>query len=142
MVAATASTVAASASALSAEEVHEVLYLLVASLSLFEHSSLEVQRLSSQRMVEVHLHLVVGDVHHTSIESVAFLILKRHDSVYEDVLVVEVSVYLEYASVEVEHAFLLVVTVSLFFGQFEIKLRPRFQFNNILFKLVESDTES
>ena len=54
MVAATASTVATSASALSAKEVHEVLYLLVASLSLFEHSSLEVQRLSSQRMVEAH----------------------------------------------------------------------------------------
>ena len=106
VVVAAASAVVASAAAasLATEEVDEVLYLLVCCLTFFEHASLEVEGLASQRVVEVHFHLVVGDGEHASVEMVSVFVLQGNDGALEDVLVVEMAVDLEDGTVKVEHS--------------------------------------
>ena len=88
MVATTSAATAASASHM----LDEVLDLLLGSLAVLGHLSAEQQRLACQRMVQVHLHLLVGHLNDTAVEVVAVLVLQGHHGSLVDVLVVEVSV--------------------------------------------------
>ena len=143
MVAAASAVVAAAAAAsLATEEVDEVLYLLVCCLTFFEHASLEVEGLASQRVVEVHFHLVVGDGEHASVEMVSVFVLQGNDGALEDVLVVEMAVDLEDGTVEVEHSRCLIVAVGLVFCQLEVEGGSRIEVHHLFLKLVECHSET
>lgn len=141
--AATAAVVTSTAtSSLSAKIVYEVLYLLVACSTLLKHPALEVECLAGKRMVEVHLHLIIGNGENTTIEMVAVLILQRNDCTLKDVLVVEVAINLEDAAVEVQHTRLFIIAVCLVLGQFKVEGRAWFKILYLILKLVEGYSES
>ena len=67
--------VASAVAPLAAQLVEHVLYLVVGSVAVLQHSTFKLQGFSSQWMVEVHFHLISTYLKHTSVESVAILIL-------------------------------------------------------------------
>ena len=88
-----------SAVATTCEVSRHVLYLFGSSLASLQYATLEVQRLTCQRVVQVHLHLFLAHGHHSSVESLSFLVLQRNYGILVDMLVVEVSVDTEYLAV-------------------------------------------
>ena len=93
---------------------HHVVNLFLRGLTILQHGALKVERLASQRVVQVHLHLFLADFQHATVEAFALLVLQGHDSVLVDMLVVEVSVDAEHLAIEVEHQFIMILAVALF----------------------------
>ncbi len=58
---ATASATVAVTTTATCQMLHHVVYLLFSCLTILKHSPLEVKCLASQRVVEVHLYLVLAD---------------------------------------------------------------------------------
>lgn len=87
-----ATAAAATTASLTAQAVDHGLYLVVGCLAAFEHTALELQRLTGQRVVQVHLHLVVADVEHAPEKAVAVGILQRNYCILEYMLVVKMAV--------------------------------------------------
>ena len=95
--------VAAVASAASREMGHHVLDLLGRSLTVFKYSTLEVERLASQGMVQVYLYLLLAYLYNTAIETTAFLILQGNHGIIVNVLMVEMTVDAEYLAAKIEY---------------------------------------
>ena len=103
-VAATITTVVTAAtSAASREMGHHVFNLLGASLTVFEYDTLEMEGLSSQRMVQVYLHLLLANFYDAAVETASFLVLQGNNSIVIDVLMVEMTIDAEYLPVKVEY---------------------------------------
>lgn len=71
---ATATTASAAAS-FAAQTAHHALYLTVGSLPALHNLALEVELHACERVVEIHCHLVVGNLEDMSEEPVAVLVL-------------------------------------------------------------------
>ena len=78
---------------------HQVGYLLVGGGAVLEDSTFEVECLTGQRVVQVYLHLFFTDFYDASVETLAFFVLQGNDSVFINMLVVEVSVDAEHLAV-------------------------------------------
>ena len=140
---ATASAVATAATAaLTAQAVDETLDFVLGCLAALNNLTREAQGLARKWVIEVHLHFVIGDFENTAVESVAILILQWHDGIHKYILVVEMSIYLKYATVKVKNPCRLIVAVSLLFCELEVKLRPWFEIDDLLFKFVKRHPES
>ena len=93
-------------------------------------------------MIEVHLHLVVGDFENTTIESVAILVLQGYYGIHEDILMVEMSVDTEHLTIEVEDACSLTITVGFVLVELKLKIGSSLKTCDLLFKLLESNSKS
>ena len=97
--------------------VDEALHLLFSGIACFKDFTLESQFFSSQRVVEVHLHLLIVHFKDLSEEVVSVFVLQWDDGILKDMLVVEVSVDGEDIAVDVYDVSYVIVTVSLFWHQ-------------------------
>ena len=68
-------TTASAAAPFAAQTVHHALYLTVGSLPALHNLALEVELHACERVVEIHCHLVVGNLEDMSEEPVAVLVL-------------------------------------------------------------------
>ena len=137
------STVTTSATAaLTAQAIDKALYLVLCSLATLKNLSREAEGLSRKRMIEVHLHLVVGNLKNTSVETVAILILQGHDGILEDILMIEMSVDAEHLAFEVEDACSLTIAVCLVLVELKLKVGTSLKTYNLLLKLLESNAKS
>lgn len=93
-------------------------------------------------MIEVHLHLVVGDFENTTIESVAILVLQGYYGIHEDILMVEMSVDTEHLALEVEYSRSLAISISLVLVKLKLKVGSCLKVGNLLLKLLKSYTEA
>src|SRR5574344_688107 len=93
--AAAASAVSAT-SAFTAQHACHLLYLGIGGRTRLVDGTLEVERHTSQWVVEVYAHLVAADAYHASEETVAVLVLQRDDGFWVDVLAVKLAVDAEY----------------------------------------------
>ena len=98
---ATASATVTVTTTATCEVFHHMIYLFLRGIAVLQNGSLEVKCLSSQRVVEVHLHLVLADFQHATVETLALFILQGNDSVLKDMLVVEMSVDTKHLTVEI-----------------------------------------
>ena len=98
VVATTATTVTVTTTA-ACQVLHHVVNLFLGSLTILQHGAFEIERLASQRVVEIHLHLLFANLQHATIEALALLVLQRYDGILIDVLVVEVSIDAEHIAV-------------------------------------------
>ena len=101
------------------EYFYHVPNFLFRSVSVFNDMAFKVQRFTCQRMVQVHLHLLFGDIDHTSPEVVAVLVLQGYRRPFEDMLMVEVVVDGKDFSVHIHNVCLFVFSVCLFYRQRE-----------------------
>ena len=140
---ATASAVATAATAaLTAQAVDETLDFVLGCLAALNNLTREAQGLARKWVIEVHLHLVVGDFENTAVESVAILILQWHDGIHKYILVVEMSVDAEHLAVKVKYARRLTVTIRLVLVKFKLEVCSGSQFGHLLLKLFECDSET
>ena len=95
---ASATTAIAVSATASGQMLHQVVYLLLRSLTVFLYLSLEIERLSGKGMVQVYLHLFFAYLNHPTVKAVSFLILQGDDGIYIDILVVKVTVDAEYVA--------------------------------------------
>ena len=93
-------------------------------------------------MIEVHLHLVVGDFENTTIETVSILVLQWHDGIHEDILMVEMSVDAEHLALEVEYSRSLAISISLVLVELKLKVGSCLKVGNLLLKLLEGHSEA
>ena len=93
-------------------------------------------------MVEVHLHFVVSDGKHVSVEAVAVLVHEGHHGVHLDVVRVEVSVHAEDTLVEVYHVLRIVLSIGLCRFEREVEVVALVERFNGLFECVESEAEA
>ena len=135
-------TVTSAAATFAAHAVYQSLNFVFRCLSRLYHMTFEVECLARKRVVKVNLYLVRSHFKHLSVKSVSVFILQRNDCIFEDVFVVKVSVYTENLFVEVEHMLFFVVAVSLFLCQREVERAALFECYDILFKLVEGQSEA
>ena len=140
--AAVATVTTTTATSLTAQAIDEALYLVLGGLAALYHLTGKAQGLACKGMVKVHLHLVVGDLQHTSVESVAILILKWHYGIDKHILMVEMSVDAEHITVKAQHTLCLMVTIGMVLVQFKLKVCSCLQFGNLLFKVFESHSKT
>ena len=119
VVAAALAFVTSTAAAFAAHVVEQVLDLLLGSIAVLNDESCEEQRLAGQRMVQVHLHLVLCHFQHAAEEVVAVGVLQGDDGTLVDVLLVEVAVNHEVLAFQVQHAFFHILAVGFIFAQLE-----------------------
>ena len=91
--------VMATASATTRHVCYQMFYLFGCGLAVFQYSTFESEVFASQRVVQVYLHLFFTDFYDASVETLAFFVLQGNDSVFINMLVVEVSVDAEHLAV-------------------------------------------
>ena len=121
---------------------HQVFYLFGCSLAVFQYSAFESEILASQRVVQVYFHFLFANFYDTSIETLTLFVLQGNDSVFIDMLVVEMPVNAEHIAVKVEYKVVVIVAISLLLGDGEIKSGSLLQVNHLLFKGVKGNSES
>ena len=94
-----------------------------------------VKRKSCQGMVEVYLHVIIGDFHHFSREAVAVFVLQGYLRSYEHVVVVEVSILAESFPGYVHDMFLCPFPVCFLGCQDELESFPFCHVYQVLLKL-------
>ena len=134
--------VAATSAGLFAHAIEHAFDFGIGGLAVFNDSAFKIKFTTGKRMVKVDNHIVIGDIKNQAEETVAILILQRHDSVFVNIVVVEMTVYRKYTFLQSEHSVLLVLTVGLIACEMEIKCPTLFNVVHLVFKLIESDTES
>ena len=139
---ATASTAVTMASAASCHVFDEVVNLLLCGVAVFYHSTFKIQRLASQRVVEVYLDFLFANLYDASVETVALLVLQGYDGVLVDVLVVEVAVDAERLAIQVEHVFIHIFTIAIFFAQRDIEGLSLGGGKHLFLELVERKAEA
>ena len=139
---ASTTTVAAIAAATSSEVLHHVVYLFLSGVAVLQNGTFEVECLTSQRMVEVNLHLLFANLQYATIEAVTLLILQGHDGVNIDMLVVEVAIDAEYLACQIQHVFVVIFTIALFLAQRDIEVLAFRSSNHLLLELVECKAEA
>ena len=117
----TAVTTAVTAAAAASLMGYQVFNLLSRGLARLKDGTLEMQRLTSQRMIQVNLHLLLANSHDMSVKTAALLVLQGNDGIFIDVFVVEMTIDAEHLTVQVKHMLLQVVTVCLLLGDGEVK---------------------
>ena len=143
MVVSLASTVAILTSAVVLFDVlDEALHLTVGSDARLNDLSFKSQVLTSQRVVQVHFHLIVSDVHYASEETVAVLVLQRHNSILVDVLVVEMVVDGEDALVDVDDALSHILAIGFLLRQRKLEVVAHFQFQGFFLEGIQRHAES
>ena len=83
-------TTTATTVAFAANMVQHLLHLFVCGIAIFNHFALKQQVKPCKRVVQVHLHRVVGNVKHAAHEAVPVFILQWHNGIFIDIIVVEV----------------------------------------------------
>ena len=78
---------------------HQVFYLFGCSLAVFQYGAFESEILASQWVVQVNFHFLFAYFYDTSVETLTFFVLQGNDSVFIDMLVVEMSVDAEHFAV-------------------------------------------
>ena len=109
------------AAAASRQVLHQVGYLLVGGGAVLEDSTFEVECLTGQRVVQVYLHFLFANFYDTSVETLAFFVLQGNDSVFINMLVIEMSVDAEHFAVKVEYEVVVIVTISLVLRNRKVK---------------------
>lgn len=75
VIAAAAFAVVAVAATAASEVFHEVADLFLCGIAVFEYGTLKIERLASQRVVQVNLYLLFTHFYDTSVEAVAVFVL-------------------------------------------------------------------
>lgn len=141
-VAVASAVVTSTATTFATETSQHALNLIVGGFTFLYYLTSETESLACQRMIEVELHLFVGDGEHLAVESVAFLVLQGDDSIHEDILVVEMAIDAERLAIELYDAEVLVVAVSLFLSECEIKLFSCLKGENLVFEGINSHAKT
>ena len=142
VVAATAFAVVAMTAATAGKMLHKVVDLCLCGVAILEDGALEVERLTSQRVVEVNLHFLFANFYDAAIEACTLLVLQGHDGIGIDVLVVEMAIDAEHLAVEVKHEFVVILAIALFLAQRDIEVLTLGGGNHLVFKLVEGKTKA
>ena len=142
VVSATASTTVAVTTTTTRQVLHHVVYLFLRGFTVLQYGTLKIECLACQWVVEVHLHFVLADFHHATIEAFALLVLQGHDSILINMLVVEVSVDAEHLAVEVEHQLIVILSITLLLAQCEFEVLTLSGSFHLLFELVESKAKA
>lgn len=120
-VTAAALTAAATAVTVAVHTVDDGLYLVARSLASLYYGAREVKVETGKTRVEIHLNMGVGYLQHVSVEEVAVGILQRHYGVDKDIVVVEMAVDGEDATIEVYYTLRDIFSVSLGGRQREVE---------------------
>lgn len=138
----TISFTSASAITTAMQVVDKVLNLLLCGLAILGHHAAELQCFASQRMVQVHLHLLFRHLYYTTHEVVAVLVLQRHYGTLIDVLVVKVTIDGENFTLQIEHAFLFAVAISFVLCQLEGEGLTLLQILDLVFESLQSKAKA
>ena len=141
-VATTVTTVVTAAATATSQMGYQMLNLLSGGLARLKDGPLEVQRLTSQRMVQVNLHLLLANSHDMAVETAALFVLQRNDGIIIDVFVVEVAIDAEHIAIEVEHILVMILAIALFLAQRELEVLTLLCGNHLLLELVEGETKA
>ena len=141
MVAATSAAVTVTTTA-TCQVLHHVVNLFLGSLAVLQHSAFEIERLTGQWVVEVHLYLLFTNFQYATIEALALFVLQGNDGILIDMLVVEVSVDAEHVAVEVEDVLVMIFSIALFLAQRKLKVLAFLSGNHLLLELVEGKTKA
>ena len=142
VVSATASTTVAVTTTATRQVLHHVIYLFLRGFTVLQYGTLKIECLTCQRVVEVHLHLVLIDFHDATIETVSLLVLQRNNGILEDMLVVEVAVDAEHLTIEVEYQFVVIFAIAIFLAQRNLEVLAFLSSYHLLLKLVEGKAEA
>ena len=138
----TAAVTTSATATLTTQAIDKSLNLVLSGLTALDNLTREAESLTRKRIIEIHLHLVVGNFANTSVETVAILILQGHDSIHKDILMVEMSVDTEHLTIEVEDARSLTITVGFVLVELKLKVSSSLKTCDLLFKLLESNSKS
>ena len=138
----TATTATAVASAFAAQYFGIFGHFSSRSLVTIFYFSHEVKMFAGERMVEIHLHFVVGDVKHPAVESVPLLVLQRHDGILVDVFCVKLTVDGEDPLVQIEHMLVVVFAVGLLGREGEVEFVALVQFDEGVLEGLKRDAHS
>ncbi len=142
VVVATAATFVAMSSAATCQVLHQVFYLIVCGSTVLQYGTLKVQRLSCQRMVQIHLHLLLAHFHDAAVETLSLFILQWDDSFLVYVLMVEMSVDAEHLTLKVEHVVWGIVTIRLFLRQHKVERLACCYTDHFGFKRIQCNAET
>jgi hypothetical protein len=101
IVVATTSAAVAMTSAATCQVFHHVVNFFLGGLAVLQYSTLEVERLASQWVVEVHLHFLFANLQHATIEALTLVVLQRNNGVVVDMFVVKVPDDADHVAIEV-----------------------------------------
>ena len=134
--------VAAATATLTVYVVDEHLDLLVGSLAVLGDKAAEEQRLTCQRVVHVYCDLLLGHFQYAAIEVVAVLVLQGHYSTFVDVLLIELAVDVEDATVKMENPLFLVVAIRLVLAELEGEGLSLLQVLDVVLESVKGEAEA
>lgn len=106
---------------LTVEVIHQVLDFLVGGIPTFKYLALKLQRHACERVVEIHFHEVVLNLHHLAHKVIAVFVLKWDDRTLKDILMIEVTINAEYITLYVDNTLVVTVTISLILGELELE---------------------
>jgi hypothetical protein len=138
----TASTTVAVTTTATCQVLHHVVYLFLRGIAVLQYGTLKIECLTCQRVVEVHLHLVLTDFHDATIETITLLVLQGNDGVLEDMLVVEMAVDAEHLTIEVQYQLVVVFAIAIFLAQRNLEVLAFLGGYHLLLKLVEGKAKA
>lgn len=138
VVATAATTTAASA----CHMLNQVLNLLVGSLAVLNHLTLEVQGLASQWVVGVNGNTVFLNLYHLGHELMVLVVHQSDNGTLEDVIVIEMTVNGKYLAANLVNTLSYILAECLSRSQLEIKVAALLKTLYLLLKGVECYAES
>ena len=138
VVASAATTTAAS----TCHMLNQVLNLLVGSLAVLNHLTLEVQGFASQWVVGINGNTVFLDLYHLSHELMVLVVHQGDNSALEDVVVIEMTVNGKYLAANLVNALSYILAECLSRSQLEIKVAALFKTLYLLLESIECYAES
>lgn len=135
VVAATASTAATFA----AQHVEGTLQFFVCSGAVFYNEARELQRLASQRVVQVNAHALCAYFEDGALEIVAVFVHQGNDVARKDVFGIKLTVNAEHVAVEVHNVLLVIRAVGLFGREREAELSLRGEVAHARFEGIEGN---
>lgn len=134
-------TAATASAAASAHAGYHATHLVLGSLTVLQYFSYEMQGFASQRVVQVHFHLLFSNLHNLAVETVAVLVLQGHYRIHKDMFVVKLAVDGKDGAVQLHHMLQHVVTVSLLLLQREVEVLSG-NVNQFFLKGIQCDAEA
>ena len=138
MIATSAATTAASA----CHVLNQVLNLLLGSLAILNHATLEVQSLTSQRVVGINCYTVFLNLCYLSHKLVVFVVHQCDNGALKDILVVKMPVNCKYLAAHLMHALSYIFAKSLCRSQLKVKVATFLQGLYLGLESIECYTES
>ncbi len=114
----------------------------IGSFAALYYRTFEIELCSGKGMIEIDDHFVIGDIEHQTDETIAILVLQRHNGILIDILMVEMTVYREDAFIQTEHPVVLVLAIGLVASEVKIKLSTLLDVVHLILKLVERDAKT